>query len=251
MKTLAIELSSEVGGVALLNDVAVVASAALPASSGRSSALFDTLEQVGREAGWAWEEIDLFAAGRGPGRYSGMRVALTVARALALPGDCPVRAVSSGAALAHAWAEEQPDRRAIAVVGDARRERIWYGVFVRDDNSLVMEGDWALASYAELAGRLPDDALLVSSEWSRLQPALDTAGIRERAWVQRDIHPTAEWVGRLAHGMQIAGAEAEPLSPIYLHPPVQGGTCKTLARAGNQGSVRQGSDRKLFLNPEP
>lgn len=223
MKTLAIELSSGVGGVALLDRAACVASAELPtSSSGRSSAVFDALEHVRQQADRSWEDIDLFAAGRGPGRYSGMRLALTVTRALALPGQRPVCAVSSGAALAHALAEEHPDRRAIAVLGDARRDRIWFGVFIRKDAGLVMKDDWALASYAELAGRLPEDALLASSEWTRLQPALETAGIRDWSWIQQDVWPTAEWVGRLAYNVQVAGAETEPLLPIYLHPPVQG-----------------------------
>lgn len=220
MKVLAIEMSTMAGSVALLEDDATVAAVDMPRAQARTSTLFETLEQVRSAAGWAWDEVELFAAGRGPGRYSGMRVALTAAQGLALPGRRPVRAVSSGAALAHALAAAHPDRHSFAVLGDARRERVWLGVFERHDAKLAMTRDWQLSAFDELAGLLPGQALCASSEWDRLQPGLTAAGLSERTWVREDVYPSAEWVGRLTLSLERSADQGEPLLPIYLHPAV-------------------------------
>ena len=50
----------------------------------------------------AIEEVGLYVAGRGPGNYSGMRAAITTAESLALPGNTPLLAVSSGLAVTSA-----------------------------------------------------------------------------------------------------------------------------------------------------
>lgn len=220
MKILAIEISSAVGSVALLQEDVAIVHREIPVSNGRTSALFGVLEDARAQAGWSWAEVDLFAAGRGPGRYSGMRVALTAVQGLALPGGNAVRAVSSGAALAAALAEDHQEFSHFAVLGDARRDRVWLGVFRRGEGGVQMIGDWRLAAYDELGEAMPGGALAASSEWSRLQPRLAATDLLDRAWIQRDVYPAAEWVGRLARAEYRANTEPAPLVPIYLHPPV-------------------------------
>jgi len=221
MKTLAIDMSSAVGSVALLEETRVVAELDMPSAQGRTSSLFATLEQVREQSGWSWEDVDLFAAGRGPGRYSGMRVALTAVQGLALPGHRAVCAVSSGEALAYALADTHPDRHTFAVLGDARRDCIWFGIFARREANLRMTHDWQLAPIDALPDIVPVDALLVSSEWSRLQPVVAASVLRDRAWMPHDVHPAASWVGRVAVHRRQAGVSGDPLLPIYLHPAVK------------------------------
>ena len=223
MKTLAIEISSVAGSVALSDDTGVVSSADVPVSGGRTTKLFDILEDVREQAGWGWDAVDLFAAGRGPGRYSGMRMALAAVQGLAAPGRRPVRAVSSGAALAYALAEAHPDRNEFVIFGDARRDRVWYSRFTRvSTGGLEQDRDWRLAERDEFKDLLRVSDLVASSEWSRLRPVLESAGVlRVGAWIERDVFPAAEWVGRLARDLHRSGLEGEPVLPIYLHPAVR------------------------------
>lgn len=222
MKVLALEISSAVGSVALLADGDVVSRADLPVSGGRTTKLFDVLEHVREQAGWGWDAIDLFAAGRGPGRYSGMRIALTAVQGLAAPGRRPVRAISSGTALAYALAEAHPDRNEFVILGDARRDRVWCSRFSRGPTGVLeQDEDWRLAERDEFKALLRASDLVVSSEWSRLRPVLEFAGLLQvGTWIERDMFPAAEWVGRLALDLHRSGAEGEPLLPIYLHPAV-------------------------------
>src|SRR6266446_4586470 len=54
------------------------------------------------EAGWTLSNLDGIAFGAGPGSFTGIRMACGLAQGLALPGDLPVVAVPTLAALAHA-----------------------------------------------------------------------------------------------------------------------------------------------------
>ena len=222
MKTLALECSSGTGSLALLEDDRLVWHRTWAEGGGRSGPLMTALDGLRAETGEDGGGIDLFAAGRGPGRYSGMRVAIAATISLALPGGKPVRTVGSGVALAHQLAAAQAAHDVFAVLGDARRERVWCGVLQRDGSGgLRSTLDWRLATVPELESLLPVNALIVSSEWTRLAPALEAADwFRRRAAIREDRYPDAEWVGRLAADQHRRAVPSEPATPIYLHPAV-------------------------------
>jgi tRNA threonylcarbamoyladenosine biosynthesis protein TsaB len=78
------------------------------------------------EAGIGWDELDLLAVGTGPGTFTGLRIGITTARALAHARELPIVGVStlrSLAAVAAAQAQAQ-DRLALAVL-DARRGEVF------------------------------------------------------------------------------------------------------------------------------
>jgi tRNA threonylcarbamoyladenosine biosynthesis protein TsaB len=215
MITLGIELSSRQGSVALLKDGELLAEKTWLGERVRHNILFQTLETLLNEAGVSYSDISLYAIGRGPGSFSGMRMSFAVAQALALPNKTEVRAVSSGAALALAAAPE--GAKQIAVVGDARRGQLWYGLFSvaapggrgpRSRTSATAEqiGDWKLVPYEELV--VPAGILVVSPEAERLTQYCPTAGISR--------FPLASDVAKLA----LSQTESEPLEPLYMHPPV-------------------------------
>ena len=210
---LGIELSSRQGSVALLKDGALLAEKTWLGERVRHNILFQTLETLLNEAGVSYSDISLYAVGRGPGSFSGMRMSFAVAQALALASKTEVRAVSSGAALALAAVRE--GSKQIAVVGDARRGQVWYGLF-----SVAAPGgrgpgspppatveqieDWKLVSYEELV--VPAGTLVVSPEAERLEKLLPKIGSPR--------FPLASDVAKLAL------TQSEPLEPLYMHPPV-------------------------------
>ena len=206
MITLGIELSSRQGSVALLKDGVLLAEKTWLGERVRHNILFQTLETLLNEAGVSYSDISLYAVGRGPGSFSGMRMSFAVAQALALPDKTEVRAVSSGAALALAAARETGAEQ-IAVVGDARRGQVWYGRFQCLENGMAqLSDDWKLVLYEELV--VPAGTLVVSPEAERLTQYLPHLGISR--------FPLASDVARLA----LSQTESEPLEPLYMHPPV-------------------------------
>lgn len=194
MKLLALEFSAEAASLALLENGAMAASAAVDAGQRRSQGLFDAAAALLSGAGWTFAGVDAFAVGRGPGSYTGLRVSLTAANGWALPENKPVWTVSSGAARAAELFAERPDLAQVVAWGDARRGTIWAGRFERDARHIVRQiGEWQL---------LPADAR--GKEWP------------EAHWADAARAPQAEWVGKLF----FAGGASEERQPIYLHPAV-------------------------------
>lgn len=100
MLLLAIECSTRQGSVALLENHRLLAEESWGGPVVRHGVLFDHLTRLMESTGKGLKEIERIAVGRGPGSFSGIRMSLAAAQALALPGETPVQAVSSGAALA-------------------------------------------------------------------------------------------------------------------------------------------------------
>ena len=224
MITLGIELSSRQGSVALLKDGNLLAEKTWIGESVRHGILFQTLETLLREAHISYCDISLYAVGRGPRSFSGMRMAFAVAQALALPDKTEVRTVSSGAALALQVAQafllahgqtgvSAPQK--ICVVGDARRGQFWVGFFqTLEKNELKVSEPWKLVPYDELV--VPAGTLIVSPEAERLVKFFPNTCGELAESIGNARFPLASGVAALAEKQ----AEPEPLEPLYMHPPV-------------------------------
>lgn len=210
---LAFELSTRQGSLCVYDGTRVVAHEAWDDPAARHPDLYGVLPALLRAAGAEWSRLTAVAVGRGPGSFSGIRVALTAAQAMALPTRLPVIAVSSGEALARAAAQEPGAPAHLVVAGDARRGSIWYGCFHRHGDGVRPDGPWALAAAAEFAAHVPQGARLLTSDAARLARAMGATGALER-------FPDADHVAALAWHRLQQGAPGEPLEPLYLHPPV-------------------------------
>ncbi len=221
MNILALEWSAERGGVALCTAGKPIAQQSVSAAVAHAGQLLTAVEEARRLTGWDWDQIDCYAVGCGPGRYSGLRTAVTVARHLALPGKTPIRAVSSGDALAAELAATHPDAAHLAIIGDARRERIWWRHYDNQAGRAVAQGSWTLTTQKEWLATIPAKTWVGSPDWERLHSlriaAQSDTNLR---WIEHPCMPNAEWVARLAWMEEIAGTAPRPCSPIYLHPPV-------------------------------
>lgn len=204
MKIFAIELSSKHGSIALVEDGAVVAEKSWVENFKNRQQLFDAMAEIGVD----WNSVDLFAVGRGPGAFSGMRIGFSVINSLAAPGGKPVYALNSGAALAAQIGAERT-----VVVGDARRNKVWAGLF--SDGEL--EKEFQLLERDELAAFVPANALVVSPDHDRLEELLENFRSMERA---EPVFPTAGKLGQLVFQRLENGHESEPFEPLYMHPPV-------------------------------
>ncbi|MFP4075863.1 MAG: tRNA (adenosine(37)-N6)-threonylcarbamoyltransferase complex dimerization subunit type 1 TsaB [Halochromatium sp.] len=113
------------------------------------------LDDLLREAGLRLSDLDALAYGRGPGSFTGVRIAAAVAQGVAFGAQRPVIAVSTLAATARA-AYRQTGRRRIACALDARMGEVYWGCFEVAGPSALMpidqEGVFAPASTPVLTG---------------------------------------------------------------------------------------------------
>jgi tRNA threonylcarbamoyladenosine biosynthesis protein TsaB len=115
---------SSVAGV-LLPDGRIVEARDDPPADSRgehAARLLPLAEQALAEAGVGWDDLDRLAVGVGPGGFTGLRIGVATARALAQARGLPLVAVSSLEALA-AGHDDEPAIVAAAI--DARRGEVF------------------------------------------------------------------------------------------------------------------------------
>ncbi len=204
MKILALDCSTTQASMALFDDDTLVAQTGWFEERSRHERLFDAGAALMRGAGWQWAELELFAVGRGPGAYSGLRVSLLAVQAWAAPGGRPVVAVSSMEAAARLWLEATGSA-ALWVVGDARREAWWYGHVTRDRKDEPVP--WRVAPRTDVLRAIPTETPVATPH-----PAAVTG------WPTAHVlTPDAAAIARLAKLRLHSSVPPEPLVPLYLH----------------------------------
>ncbi len=216
MKILAIETATEACSAALAIDDTVIERHRI-APREHAALLLPMVEELLAEAGLALQQLDGLAFGCGPGSFTGVRIATSVAQGLAFGADLPVVPVSTLAALAQgAWREFGVPQVAAAI--DARMQEIYCGLYRERDG--LMEVAVADGLYApEAAPDLPDGQWFgVGSGWEAYASALQQRYGNRLAGTAPQRFPHAQDVAVLAIPRCAAGETlaAEQALPVYL-----------------------------------
>lgn len=170
-------------------------------------------QQLLADAGIARSQLDAIAVSRGPGAFTGVRLAIAIAQGIALALDRPVVPVSTLAVLA---LRAPRDARKIAAVIDARMGEVYAASFVR-------QGDGIAALSPEIVA-VPGDVVLpdTDADWAGVGTGFAAADglLRQRLQgqlrsVDAQALPHAADLARLAviafaHGQAVAAEKAEP-----------------------------------------
>jgi tRNA threonylcarbamoyladenosine biosynthesis protein TsaB len=165
---------STVAGV-LLDDGRVVEARDDPPEGSRgehASRLLPLVERALEEAGVTWDDVERIAVGVGPGGFTGLRIGIATARALAQARGLPLVPVSSLAALA-AGAEPPV---AVAAVIDARRGEVFAGAWA-GERLLLEPAALAPDALAERLRALDPPVQAVGDGAVRFRSALEGAGV--------------------------------------------------------------------------
>src|SRR3954470_6762837 len=135
MNLLAIDTATECCSAALLCGEHLLERSEL-APRRHAELILPMIDSLLSEARLSRRSLDGIAVGRGPGAFTGVRLAISVAQGLALGLDIPVVPVSSLAALAQG-APEQTHGDALLAAIDARMGEIYAGAFHRGADGLV------------------------------------------------------------------------------------------------------------------
>ncbi len=139
LKLLAIETSTDACSAALLCDGQVHDRYQLaPREHGRL--ILGMVDAVLAEAGLSLKQLDGLAFGRGPGAFTGVRIATGVIQGLAFGADLPVVPVSTLAALAQGAQRQYGAAKVLAAL-DARMTEIYWGVYQCDAAGLMIEAE--------------------------------------------------------------------------------------------------------------
>jgi tRNA threonylcarbamoyladenosine biosynthesis protein TsaB len=215
MRVLALDTSTECCSVALLNG-AVLTMRQEILERGHAERVLPMVDELLEEAGLALADLDGIAFGRGPGSFTGLRIAAGVTQGLALGANLPVAPVSSLAAVAAqvpAGAGEY-----VLACNDARMGEIYWAVFRAETDGGVSLLSSELVSVPDRVGLgAPAPAHAAGnaiSACTALADRLAAAGVR----VHPGVFPRADAVARLGAVVLEAGRGVPPeeAQPVYV-----------------------------------
>jgi tRNA threonylcarbamoyladenosine biosynthesis protein TsaB len=129
LKVLAIDTSTEACSAAvLLPDGQVISRFELTERS-HADLVLPMVDEVLREAGLELPGLDGLAFGRGPGGFTGLRIAAGVIQGLAFGGGLKVAPVSSLAAVAYLLTSAAPAGEGLLVCNDARMNELYWACY--------------------------------------------------------------------------------------------------------------------------
>ncbi len=228
MNLLAIETATEACSVAVCVGDHVVQRHEI-APRRHAELLLPWIDELLAEAGIGKRQLDAIAVGRGPGAFTGVRLAVAAVQGIALALDRPVLPISTLAALA-LEADATGGQHVLAAI-DARMGEVYLGAFVIDDFGLPQPvGAERLLTPDQ--PDLPGDGrwIGVGSGFAAQDAALQQALSERLLRCDPSALPRATAVARIARAMLDAGQAIAPdaLEPAYLRNKV----AQTLAERG-------------------
>ncbi|MEZ5460026.1 MAG: tRNA (adenosine(37)-N6)-threonylcarbamoyltransferase complex dimerization subunit type 1 TsaB [Steroidobacteraceae bacterium] len=177
-------------------------------------------------------DLDALAVGRGPGGFTGVRLAIGVAQGLAFGANKPVVAVSDLRAIAQRAFELEPAARHCTVCADARMREVYAGRFVRGASGLavpaapvaetVLSPDAVVlpdgAAAPDAVARAGTDFGVLAGRGFRAYPELGQRARGTGLPLFDDLLPGAVQIATLAvaDAAQGAAVPASQLRPVYL-----------------------------------
>lgn len=176
MLTLCIDTAYKYLTCALIEDEQILASVSFPCFKKQSEELFNVLEQVFSDAKLERNAIDSICISEGPGSYTGVRIAMSLAKTIGEVMPVDVYTISS----LRLYAAGNPSTM---VIMNARADRAYVGIFnnneiISEDHvSLISEinpmsykvkGDGSLVNHVDDFGDIPSAFLKTKPVWNKV-----------------------------------------------------------------------------------
>ena len=205
MNVLAVDTSSDRGSVAITGGGEVLGEVRLVSSIQHSERLFRSIDFLFDHVNITIQDIDVFAAARGPGSFTGLRVGLAAVEGFAFANDKLSVGVSTLAAMA--WQVGEPNTP-LAPMLDARRGEVYCALFERRGEELVELRHPVVLKPAEWFSCLTERRVLFCGK--DVSDAFPTD--HPRGWKVVSIDPyLSATIARMA-----STPNREPLEPLYV-----------------------------------
>lgn len=222
---LAADTSTLTASAAVITSEGTVFESNLPSRETHSRTLLPVVTNLLAKAGLTIHDVDLLAAGVGPGSFTGLRIGLSALKGLAYGAGKKLIGVPSLDAMVH---ELAPGAGQVCPVIDARKGQIYTAVYTASEDRDNLTGSYGRNS--DIAAfdmehlteviKVPtvffgEGALKWEHELKKYLGRLFTT-MQDAPETPRALH-----VARIAGKMLITGAESDPLLtvPLYIRPP--------------------------------
>ena len=181
--------------------------------------ILSMLDEVLEEAGTLLKDVDAIAFGRGPGAFTGLRIAAGVAQGVALSVGKPVVPVSTLATLAQSVVGHHRGEESIIVALDARMNEVFWGEFILDKGRLELQGQEQVTPPQVLMDKLKKTEktkkkiIAIGNGWEAYP-----FEISDLVKHVKGCFPSAEQVAELALPLLLSGNTVPPedAQPVYI-----------------------------------
>jgi tRNA threonylcarbamoyladenosine biosynthesis protein TsaB len=216
---LGIESSTQQVGCAIGGHEGVLASFESARGRRHAETLVPAIEFVCRQASVTLAEIGVVAVDIGPGLFTGMRVGIATAKAIAHARRIPMIGISSLDLLA---VPVRHTSRLIVTVIDARKGELFFAAYRQAPGGVQRVAEPRLGSPSDLAaelGAIQGDVLCVGDGAVRYREQLERRGVEfAEPWL---AHPSSSALVQLAHARALREDWVNnwELEPLYLRKP--------------------------------
>ena len=216
---LGIETATYAGGIAVLDDTqGMRATYYLATSLTHSERLMSSIEHMFSKAGIVVADIDAIGVSTGPGSFTGIRIGMSVAKAMAYAANKPLIAISTLESIAYRYFESG---HLVCPLIDARRSEVYAALFNVNDDVTTLEqiGDSKVLKPETLLDTI--DRITVFSGTGAIRYRdliISRLGDMARFAPPHRILPSPEEVAFLALHRFLKGDIADPatLEPYYI-----------------------------------
>lgn len=222
---LGIETATERVSVAIGGHDGVLSSFDVTRGRRHAENLMPAIEAACRMADVTVAEFGCIAVDVGPGLFTGMRVGIATAKALAMALDVPVVTATSLELLAHAVCDDIENRsdRLVCSIVDARKGEVFHQLHRVASDGVERLGDPRCESPDEVAGRLRErnQDLICVGDGARRHADVLAVDHRVSIAAERWEFPSADTLVRLAHRRSLREEWLAPdrVEALYLRQP--------------------------------
>jgi tRNA threonylcarbamoyladenosine biosynthesis protein TsaB len=217
MIVLALETSTQLGGVAVIKDGQILAVESSLRQKSHSEVLNKFVESCLESTGLKLSDMDVFAVGQGPGSFTGIRVAANVGKTFAYAYNKPLVTIDSLILLA---APALDQALPVLAIINAYKNMVYLGLFKPDDGlePRYVTGPIALP-VQKLEMLVQQDVLVVGDGYQTYQEYF-SEDLKKRMHRnnQYSDYPTSETLGLLSEKRALSNRTIEWNSfiPLYI-----------------------------------
>jgi tRNA threonylcarbamoyladenosine biosynthesis protein TsaB len=217
LKLLALDTAGSASSVAVWRDGELYARSVVPGNH-HSEHILPLIDEILGECGLRLAALDALACGRGPGAFTGVRLAVGLTQGLAFAAGIPVIPVSNLEAVAERAFTAEGAATRVLVCQDARMHELYWAAFERSGGANRIVGVEAIG---------PPTAIVLPAAWAGVQILGAGTGFDAYPELSERLRPDlsgvlsiesrAEDIARIAAGRGLAAAiDPEQLAPVYL-----------------------------------
>jgi tRNA threonylcarbamoyladenosine biosynthesis protein TsaB len=216
---LALETSSDVGGVAVGQGGNLLESAPLDSSRRHAAELLPSIADLCQRHEIRPVDIGRVYVSKGPGSFTGLRIGITVARMMAFAGGSAVVGVATMDVVAQNALGVTPKPERLVVLLDARRGNVYGAVYRLEGNAYVAQADPIEAAPDAFLRNQPPETAVLGHGLTAHRETVENSALPILS--EPLFAPRVQTVYRLGHGLAEAGQFVDPrrLVPTYIRKP--------------------------------